>query len=126
MTTISTNIVMYVKQISVLIISLLLDGTDKELPTVWIFPYFMEPHLKAVLPSLTMLDYKVLNLNCIRQSVLEVIFRLIFRSLWQRDGNGVSFCSSSDPGTAASHSVTDSFVVTQPVPSTKSSMYLTT
>lgn len=35
------------------------DGTDKELPTVWIFPYFMEPHLKAALPSLTMLDYKV-------------------------------------------------------------------
>ncbi|XP_073239081.1 rRNA N(6)-adenosine-methyltransferase ZCCHC4-like isoform X2 [Porites lutea] len=32
---------------------------DKELPTLWIFPYFMEPHVKAALPSLTMLDYKV-------------------------------------------------------------------
>lgn len=30
-----------------------------ELPTVWIFPYFMEPHMKAALPSFNMLDYKV-------------------------------------------------------------------
>ena len=56
---------MYDKQIRVLVISLFLDGIDKELPTMWIFPYFMEPHLKAALPSLTMLDYKVLNLNFI-------------------------------------------------------------
>ncbi|XP_068709853.1 rRNA N6-adenosine-methyltransferase ZCCHC4-like isoform X2 [Montipora foliosa] len=33
--------------------------SDKELPTMWIFPYFMEPHIKAALPSMTMLDYKV-------------------------------------------------------------------
>jgi len=35
------------------------DEKDKELPTMWIFPYFMESHMKAVFPSLTMLDYKV-------------------------------------------------------------------
>ncbi|XP_078354555.1 rRNA N(6)-adenosine-methyltransferase ZCCHC4-like isoform X2 [Oculina patagonica] len=39
--------------------SLLDDETDKELPTIWIFPYFLEPQIKAVLPSLAMLDYKV-------------------------------------------------------------------
>ena len=32
---------------------------DKELPIMWLFPYFMESLIKAVLPSLTMLDYKV-------------------------------------------------------------------
>lgn len=36
-----------------------IEEKDKELPTMWIFPYFMELHIKAVLPSLTMLDYKV-------------------------------------------------------------------
>lgn len=41
------------------IIYFVVEFKDKELPTLWIFPYFMEPHVKAALPSLTMLDYKV-------------------------------------------------------------------
>ena len=41
------------------IIYFVVEFKDRELPTLWIFPYFMEPHVKAALPSLTMLDYKV-------------------------------------------------------------------
>lgn len=42
-----------------IIIYFVVEFKEKELPTLWIFPYFMEPHVKAALPSLTMLDYKV-------------------------------------------------------------------
>ncbi|KXJ18418.1 rRNA N6-adenosine-methyltransferase ZCCHC4 [Exaiptasia diaphana] len=31
----------------------------KEMPTMWIFPYFMESHIHESLPSLKMMDYKV-------------------------------------------------------------------
>ena len=41
------------------IIYFVVEFKDRELATLWIFPYFMEPHVKAALPSLTMLDYKV-------------------------------------------------------------------
>ena len=69
--------------------------SDKELPTMWIFPYFMEPHIKAALPSMTMLDYKVqylmnliliptkrnrqINVNCISSLGLIFILGKIYR-----------------------------------------------
>ena len=34
--------------------------SDAELPTLLVFPYFMESHLSTALPSLTMSDYQVL------------------------------------------------------------------
>lgn len=35
------------------------NNTSEDLPVFWVFPYFMESHLKNSLPSLSMLDYKV-------------------------------------------------------------------
>lgn len=35
----------------------------KEIPTIWIFPYFMESHIQESLPSLKMMDYKVCHEN---------------------------------------------------------------
>lgn len=34
-------------------------AATKDLPILWIFPYFMEPHIRNCLPEFTMLDYKV-------------------------------------------------------------------
>ncbi|XP_069058258.1 rRNA N6-adenosine-methyltransferase ZCCHC4 isoform X1 [Pleurodeles waltl] len=35
------------------------EGTSKELPIFWIFPYFFEPRILSVFPSFSMLDYQV-------------------------------------------------------------------
>ena len=56
------------------VVSLLSGELDKELPAMWIFPYFMEPHMKAALPSFKMLDYKVLYLNVYFVKLLLVCF----------------------------------------------------
>lgn len=36
-----------------------LNNKNKELPVMWIFPYFMEPQIHNSLPEYSMLDYKV-------------------------------------------------------------------
>ena len=34
-------------------------GSDKEMPMIWIFPYFFEPRILECFPSFVMLDYQV-------------------------------------------------------------------
>jgi len=43
-------------------VHLFADSSVSILPTLWFFPYFMEPRVTAALPLFTMLDYQVMSI----------------------------------------------------------------